>query len=143
MLAGPTEAVIVSENGDARFIAADLVAQAEHDPETLLVFLTTSKQLALAVAQEAKVQSANNPIAKQALSKRGYIFVARDIAQAMEATNQLAAEHLTVDEGLLDSVTNAGSVFVGNYAAQSFGDYASGPESRVADGRSCRSPWRT
>jgi histidinol dehydrogenase len=127
MLAGPTEAVIVSEKGNAKFIAADLVAQAEHDPETLLVFLTTSKRLALAVAQEAKAQSANNLIAKQALSKRGYIFVAHDIAQAMEATNQLAAEHLTVDEELLDSVTNAGSVFVGDYAAQSFGDYASGP----------------
>jgi histidinol dehydrogenase len=127
MLAGPTEAIIVSEKGNAKFIAADLVAQAEHDPETLLVFLTTSKRLALGVAQEAKAQSANNPIAKQALSKRGYIFIAHDIAQAMEATNQLAAEHLTVDEELLDSVTNAGSVFVGDYAAQSFGDYASGP----------------
>jgi histidinol dehydrogenase len=127
MLAGPTEAIIVSEKGNAKFIAADLVAQAEHDPETLLVFLTTSKRLALGVAQEAKAQSASNPIAKQALSKRGYIFIAHDIAQAMEATNQLAAEHLTVDEELLDSVTNAGSVFVGNYAAQSFGDYASGP----------------
>lgn len=127
MLAGPTEAIIVSEKGNAKFIAADLVAQAEHDPETLLVFLTTSKRLALGVAQEAKAQSASNPIAKQALSKRGYIFIAHDIAQAMEATNQLAAEHLTVDEELLDSVTNAGSVFVGDYAAQSFGDYASGP----------------
>ncbi len=127
MLAGPTEAVIVSEKGNARFIAADLVAQAEHDPETLLVFLTTSTQLAQKVKKEVEGQAAKNLIARQALAKRGYIFVAGDIAQAMEAANQIAAEHLSVDEELLDSVVNAGSVFVGDYAAQSFGDYASGP----------------
>jgi histidinol dehydrogenase len=127
MLAGPTEAVIVSEKGTAAFIAADLVAQAEHDPETLLIFLTNSIALGESVKKEVSMQAAKNPIAKQALAKRGYIFVARDIAQAMEAANQIAAEHLTVDEELLDSVVNAGSVFVGDYAAQSFGDYASGP----------------
>ncbi len=127
MLAGPTEALIVSDKGNARFIAADLVAQAEHDPETLLIFLTTSTALAQKVKKEVTAQSAKNPIARQALAKRGYIFVARDIAQAMEATNQIAAEHLTIDEKLLDAVVNAGSVFVGDYAAQSFGDYASGP----------------
>jgi histidinol dehydrogenase len=127
MLAGPTEALVVSDKGNARFIAADLVAQAEHDPETLLVFLTASKQLAQKVKKEIAVQAARNPVARQALAKRGYILVARDIAQAMEAANQIAAEHLTVDEELLDAVANAGSVFVGDYAAQSFGDYASGP----------------
>lgn len=127
MLAGPTEALIVSEKGNARCIAADLVAQAEHDPETLLIFLTTSTALAQKVKKEVMAQSAKNPIARQALAKRGHIFVARDIAQAMEAANQIAAEHLTVDKELLDAVVNAGSVFVGDYAAQSFGDYASGP----------------
>lgn len=127
MLAGPTEALIVSETGNARLIAADLVAQAEHDPQTLLVFLTTSPALAQKVKNEVAKQAANNSIPRQALAKRGYIFLARDIAQAMEAANQIAAEHLTVDEKLLDAVVNAGSVFVGDYAAQSFGDYASGP----------------
>jgi histidinol dehydrogenase len=127
MLAGPTEAVIVSDHGTAEFIAADLVAQAEHDPETLLIFLTTRADLARRVKKEAGKQSAKNPIARQALAKHGYIFVARDMGQAMEAANQLAAEHITVDENLLDSVTSAGSVFVGDYSAQSFGDYASGP----------------
>jgi histidinol dehydrogenase len=127
MLAGPTEAVIVSDIGTARYIAADLVAQAEHDPETLLVFLTTSNELALTVKKEVAAQSAKNPIAQQALAKRGYIFVARDMGQAMEAANQLAAEHITVDPDLLNSLTSAGSVFVGDYSAQSFGDYASGP----------------
>ncbi len=127
MLAGPTEAVIVSDRGNPEFIAADLVAQAEHDPETLLIFLTTRAELAQSVKKEVGKQSARNPIAKQALAKRGYILVARDMGQAMEAANQLAAEHITVDEDLLDSVTSAGSVFVGDYSAQSFGDYASGP----------------
>jgi histidinol dehydrogenase len=127
MLAGPTEALIVSDKGNAEFIAADLVAQAEHDPETLALFLTSSAELAKAVNREATAQAAKNPIARKALATRGYIFVARDIAQAMEAANQIAAEHLTVDEELLDSVTRAGSVFVGDYSAQAFGDYASGP----------------
>jgi histidinol dehydrogenase len=127
MLAGPTEAVIVSDKGNARYLAADLVAQAEHDPETLLVFLTTSNELALKVKKEVSEQSAKNPIARQALAKRGYIFVARAMGQAMEAANQLAAEHITVDPDLLNSLTSAGSVFVGDYSAQSFGDYASGP----------------
>ena len=127
MLAGPTEAVIVSDKGNPVFIAADLVAQAEHDPETLLIFLTTRRDLAQTVKKEIDKQSTKNPIARQALAKRGYIFVARDMGQAMEAANQLAAEHITVDEDLLDAVTSAGSVFVGDYSAQSFGDYASGP----------------
>jgi histidinol dehydrogenase len=127
MLAGPTEAVIVSDKGNAKYIAADLVAQAEHDPETLVAFLTTSASLAQEVKAEVAMQADKNPIARRALAKRGYIFLARDIAQAMEAANQLAAEHITVDEELLDSVTSAGSVFVGDYSAQSFGDYASGP----------------
>jgi len=127
MLAGPTEALIVSDKGNAEFIAADLVAQAEHDPETLALFLTSSAELAKTVNREATAQAAKNPIARKALATRGYIFVARDIAQAIEAANQIAAEHLTVDEELLDSVTSAGSVFVGDYSAQAFGDYASGP----------------
>jgi len=127
MLAGPTEAVIVSDRGNPKFIAADLVAQAEHDPETLVIFLTTSAGLAKAVDKEVESQAAKNPIAKSSLAKRGLIFIARDMGQAMEAANQLAAEHLTVDEELLESVTSAGSVFVGDYSAQSFGDYGSGP----------------
>lgn len=127
MLAGPTEAAIVSDKGNPAFIAADLVAQAEHDPETLLVFLTSSAALAKSVKKEVALQSMGNWIARQALARRGYIFVARDIAQAMEVANQIGAEHLTVDEELLDGVMNAGSVFIGDYSAQSFGDYASGP----------------
>jgi len=127
MLAGPTEAVIVSDRGDPRYIAADLVAQAEHDPETMVVFFTTSSRLATAVNKKAAALSRSSEIARKALATRGYIFVARDLAQAMEAANQIACEHITVDEDLLHQVTSAGSIFIGNYSAQSFGDYASGP----------------
>ena len=126
MLAGPTEALIVSDRGIAKFIAADLVAQAEHDPETLVIFLTTSMKLASTVQKEMEIQAADNPIARQAIAKRAYIFIARSRQEAMEAANLLAPEHITVDDDLVDQVTNAGSVFVGDYAAQSFGDYASG-----------------
>ena len=126
MLAGPTEALIVSDRGTPQFIAADLVAQAEHDPETLVIFLTTSVKLANAVKKEVEAQAADNPLAKQSIAKRGVIFVARSMNEAMEAANLLAPEHITVDEDLVDEVTNAGSIFVGDYAAQSFGDYASG-----------------
>ena len=126
MLAGPTEALIVSDRGTPQFIAADLVAQAEHDPETLAIFLTTSIKLANAVKKEVETQAAENPLAKQSIAQRGVIFVARNMNEAMEAANLLAPEHITVDDDLVDQVTNAGSVFVGDYAAQSFGDYASG-----------------
>ena len=127
MLAGPTEAILVSDHGNPEFIAADLVAQAEHDPDTLAIFLTTSSSLATAVNKEVTRQASKNPIARKALAKRGYIFVARDMGTAMEAANRMGAEHITVDEDLVEAVTSAGSVFVGDYSAQSFGDYASGP----------------
>jgi histidinol dehydrogenase len=127
MLAGPTEALIVSDRGRAEFIAADLVAQAEHDPETLVIFLTTSVKLANAVKKEVEEQAADNPIAKHSIAKRGVIFLARSAGDAMEAANLLAPEHITVDENLINNVTSAGSVFVGDWSAQSFGDYASGP----------------
>lgn len=127
MLAGPTEALIVSDRGTPQYIAADLVAQAEHDPETLAIFITTSVKLAHEVQREVDAQSRNNSIARQALRKRGYIFIARDPQQAMAAANRIAIEHLTVDAEWLDGVAIAGSVFVGDDSAQSFGDYASGP----------------
>src|SRR5581483_7878456 len=127
MLAGPTEALIVSDRGNAKFIAADLVAQAEHDPETLAVFLTTSVNLAQAVKREAESQAARNEIARKALKTRGYVFVARSRGEMLETANRLAVEHITVDEDMVDEIENAGSVFVGDWSAQSFGDYTSGP----------------
>ncbi|HEV8183369.1 MAG TPA: histidinol dehydrogenase, partial [Candidatus Angelobacter sp.] len=97
-LAGPTEIVIVSERGDAGFIAADLVAQSEHDPDTLAVFITASNSLAEQVAAEVKQAAAENEIASGSLKENGAILVAESHDQALEFANRIAAEHITVNE---------------------------------------------
>ena len=126
-LAGPTEVLIVSERGDPRFIAADLVAQAEHDPDTLAVFITSSNALATKVNEELKLAAAQNEIAKNSLKENGAILLANSHAQALEFANRIAAEHITVSEEDLPQVNNAGSIFIGDYSPQAAGDYASGP----------------
>jgi histidinol dehydrogenase len=136
MPAGPTEIVVTSETGDAAGIAADLVAQAEHDPETLAVFITTKEILARDVAAEVKLRARDNGIAKQSLAARGCVFVTATVREARELTNRLAPEHLTVDSVTdLKWIRNAGSVFVGEYAPQSMGDYVSGPNHVLPTGR--------
>jgi len=136
MPAGPTEIVVTSDNGSAAGIAADLVAQAEHDPEALAVLITSNEALAKAVAAEVKMQSKNNAIAKKSLAAQGSIFVTATVQEARELTNRLAPEHLTIDTAAdLQWVRNAGSVFVGEYAPQSMGDYVSGPNHVLPTGR--------
>ncbi len=127
MLAGPTEALIVSDEGNPQYIAADLVCQAEHDPEAMAMFLTTKKALADAVAECVAQVAEENPIAKKSLAKNGAILIAASRQQAMDWANQIACEHLTVSSGDVAKVRSAGSVFVGDYSAQAAGDYASGP----------------
>ncbi|HEY4676785.1 MAG TPA: histidinol dehydrogenase [Candidatus Angelobacter sp.] len=126
-LAGPTEVLIVSERGDPGFIAADLVAQAEHDPDTLAVFITSSPALAEKVATEVKLTAAQNDIAKISLKENGAILLAESHQQALEFANRIAAEHITVNEEDLAHISNAGSIFIGDYSPQAAGDYASGP----------------
>jgi histidinol dehydrogenase len=136
MPAGPTEIVVTSETGSAAGIAADLVAQAEHDPEALAVLITSNDVLAKDVAAEVKVQARGNAIAKRSLAAQGSIFVTATVREARELTNRLAPEHLTVDAAAdLKWVRNAGSVFVGEYAPQSMGDYVSGPNHVLPTGR--------
>jgi histidinol dehydrogenase len=135
MLAGPTEIVVTSENGDPTGIAADLVAQAEHDPDAVAVFITTKRALAESVSGEVDRLAAKTPIAKKAIQSNGVIFVTESVTEARDLTNRLAPEHLTVDsEGDLDWVTNAGSVFIGRYSAQPLGDYISGPNHTLPTG---------
>jgi histidinol dehydrogenase len=139
MPAGPTEIGVTSESGDAGGIAADLVAQAEHDPEALAVLITSNAELAAKVEVEVKRQAKNNALARQALAKQGCIFVTSTVAEAQELTNRLALEHLTVDSTAdLKWVKNAGSVFVGAYSPQSLGDYVSGPNHVLPTGRNGR-----
>jgi len=139
MPAGPTEIVVTSELLAPEAIASDLVAQAEHDPETLAVFITTNEALAKAVSAEVKSQSKSNPLAKQSIAARGCIFVTKSVTEAQALTNRLAPEHLTVDTlADLAWVRNAGSVFVGPFAPQAMGDYVSGPNHVLPTGRNGR-----
>ena len=126
-LAGPTEIVIVSDTGTPEFIAADLVAQAEHDPEALAAFITTRDDLARRVARAAEKISRGNPIARLSLRRNGIVLVSASRPQSLAWANEIAAEHLTVDAVDLALVHNAGSVFIGDYSPQAGGDYASGP----------------
>ncbi len=126
-LAGPTEAVILNDAGVPEFIAADLVAQAEHDPETLAVLITTSRALARAVRGSVAGRAKGNETAQKSLRARGAILVAGSREQARDWANRLAPEHITVAEEDLPFIQNAGSIFVGDYSAQAAGDYASGP----------------
>jgi len=139
MLAGPTEIVVTSERGDAAEIAADLVAQAEHDPEAVAIFVTTREELAKQVIAETKVQSKGNVVAKESLSRNGIAIVAGTVEEAREITNRLAAEHLTVDSAEdVEWVKSAGSVFVGGWSAQPMGDYISGPNHTLPTGGMAR-----
>jgi histidinol dehydrogenase len=139
MLAGPTEIVVASEGGRAEDIAADLVAQAEHDPEALAIFITTNVVLAKAVAAETKRLSAKNPVARTSLTRNGLVIVAESVEQARELTNRIAPEHLSVDElSDLDWVRNAGSVFIGRWSPQPMGDYISGPNHTLPTGGTAR-----
>ena len=139
MPAGPTEIVVASETGSATGIAADLVAQAEHDPEALAVLITSNEALAKDVAAAVKLQARGNAIAKRSLTAQGCIFVTATVLEARDLTNRLAPEHLTVDAVKdLKWVRNAGSVFVGEYASQSMGDYVSGPNHVLPTGRAGR-----
>ena len=139
MLAGPTEIVVTSERGDAAEIAADLVAQAEHDPEAVAILVTTREDLAKQVIAECKVQSKGNAVAKESLGRKGVAIVAGSVEEAREVTNRLAPEHLTVDSAEdVEWVKSAGSVFVGGWSAQPMGDYISGPNHTLPTGGMAR-----
>jgi histidinol dehydrogenase len=139
MPAGPTEIVVASETGSALGIAADLVAQAEHDPEALAVLITSNGALAKDVTAAVKLKARGNAIAKQSLAAQGCVFVTATVREAQELTNRLAPEHLTVDAATdLTWIRNAGSVFVGDYSPQAMGDYVSGPNHVLPTGRGGR-----
>jgi histidinol dehydrogenase len=137
-LAGPTEIVVVSHAGEPRFIAADLVAQAEHDPDAVPLFITTSKELAESVKQEVAKATQENEIAADSVARNGLILLAASREQAMEFANRIAPEHITVEEADLPLVMNAGSIFIGDYSPQAGGDYAVGPNHVLPTGAVAR-----
>jgi len=132
MLAGPTEALIFANRGNAKFIAADLIAQAEHDLDAISIFVTTSTKMARAVAAEIDRQLAVLPrtnLAHRSLATNGTILVARNTKEVAQFINSFAPEHLSLSGGTessLPEINSAGSIFLGDWSAQSFGDYATG-----------------
>jgi histidinol dehydrogenase len=126
-LAGPTEVVILSHDGQPEFIAADLVAQAEHDPEAVAILISTSSRLAKSVLKRTQQLSRKNPIAKDSLHRHGVILLAESREQSLAWANEIAPEHITVSRNDVAFIQNAASIFIGDYSAQAAGDYASGP----------------
>ena len=127
--AGPTEIVIVAGAGWPDWIAADLVAQAEHDPDARAIFLTWSRPLAERVVQAVakRTKGRGREVVRQSLTAGGVAIVTRTPDEAMALANRLAPEHLVVDrESLTRRPLVAGAVFVGPYSAQAAGDYATG-----------------
>jgi histidinol dehydrogenase len=125
--AGPTEIVVVAGSGRPAWIAADLVAQAEHDPDARSIFVTWNRKLAAKVAQEVARQAAGREIVGRAIRTHGAAIVTRTADEAMALVNRIAPEHLVVDrEALVKGPVTAGAVFVGEFTAQVAGDYATG-----------------
>jgi histidinol dehydrogenase len=125
--AGPTEIVIVAGGGRPAWIASDLIAQAEHDPDARAVFITWRRAFADRVAGAVTAQSAGRAIVERSLAANGAIVVTRSDREAMELANRIAPEHLVVErEALVRRPITAGAVFVGPYSAQAAGDYATG-----------------
>ena len=130
-IAGPTEILIISERGNPAVLAADLLAQAEHDVEASAILLTTSRKLARAVAWQVEWQLGVLPtaaVARQAIDKNSAIILVGSLEEAVELANRFAPEHLSIPErALLKKIRNAGSVFIGPHSPEAAGDYASGP----------------
>ena len=129
--AGPTEAIVLATGGNARWIAADLLAQAEHAKDAASFFVTTSRALAREVQREVKWQLSELPFGMARISTEhaGAILIADSLSQACEFVNRFAPEHLSLPEGgekLLQRVHSAGTVFLGPWGAQPLGDYATG-----------------
>lgn len=130
-IAGPTEILIVAEEGTPAWIAADMLAQAEHDVEASAILLTPSRRLATAVAQEIETRLADLPtaaVARKSIDRNSAIILVRSTEEAIDIANRFAPEHLSIPNSkLLSRVRHAGSVFVGPGSPEAAGDYASGP----------------
>ena len=146
MMAGPSEVVVVAdESADATFVAADLLAQAEHDPMARAVLLTPSRGLIDRVAREVERQLGALPrreIAGAALQSHGALVLTRTLEEAVEVVNLLAPEHLELQvedpEALLPLVRSAGAVFLGRFTPEVVGDYVAGPNHVLPTGGTAR-----
>jgi histidinol dehydrogenase len=135
MIAGPSEVLIIADRA-ARpaYIAADMLAQAEHDPQALAMLITTSPDIARSVVEELENQLgklSRQEIARSSIENRGVILIASDLYEAIDLANRIAAEHLELmieePDKWLNTIHNAGAIFLGEYSPEAAGDYIAGP----------------
>jgi len=134
-IAGPSEVVIIADDtARAEFVAADLLAQAEHDDDASAILITTSEQLANEVSVEVSRQAESLPrraTVEKSLAQHGAVLLVDDLSEACEIVNQLAPEHLEIvtrdDETLAAKILHAGAIFLGSYTPEVVGDYFAGP----------------
>ncbi len=134
-IAGPSKILVLAdETANPRFVAADLLSQAEHDEMASAILITTSETLAQAVLKEAELFTAKlsrKEIIEKSLKRYGFILVAETMADAIEAANDIASEHLEILTKdafeVMTKIRNAGAIFIGEYASEPLGDYFAGP----------------
>lgn len=134
-IAGPSEILVLAdESANPRYVAADLLSQAEHDEMASAILITTSKKLAEEVSKEVEIftsQLSRKEIIQKSLDNYGYILLAEDMDTAIEAANEIASEHLeilTVNPfDTMTKIKNAGAIFLGEYSSEPLGDYYAGP----------------
>ena len=137
--AGPTEIVIVAVRGETRWIAADLIAQAEHDPDARAIVLTPDRRFAARIARRVEAQLPADGPARASIERYGVIVVTGSLDEAVELANDIAPEHLVcLDEEVAARTTRAGTVFIGPHAAQAAGDYATGSNHVLPTGGAAR-----
>ena len=133
-IAGPSEILVLAETANAHYVAADLLSQAEHDEMASAILITTSTELAQNVEKEIegylKVLS-RKEIIEKSLENFGYILIAEDMDEAIEAANEIASEHMEIVTKnafeVMMKVRNAGAIFIGEYSSEPLGDYFAGP----------------
>ena len=134
-IAGPSEILVLAdETANPRYVAADLLSQAEHDELASAILITTSRELAEQVSKEVDLfveQLSRKEILQKSLNNYGYIMVAKDMASAIETANEIASEHLEIMTKdpfmVMTKIKNAGAIFIGEYSSEPLGDYMAGP----------------
>lgn len=134
-IAGPSEILIIAdESANPRYVAADLLSQAEHDELASAILITTSEALAYKVSEEVDkfiLNLSRKEIIKKSLENYGYILIASDLEEAVDTANEIASEHLEIltkdPFTLMTKIKNAGAIFLGEYSSEPLGDYYAGP----------------
>ena len=134
-IAGPSEILVIAdETANPRYVAADLLSQAEHDEMASAILITTSEELADKVSKEIDsfvAELSRSEIITKSLENYGYILIARDIDEAVETANEIASEHLEIVTKdpftVMTKIRNAGALFLGEYSSEPLGDYFAGP----------------